>query len=101
MRFTPLVALGLLGLGSGSGRMTGQELPTPKAHFGHVMGEDGKLVRWADIVRYLDRLDARSERVLVRRLGKTTEGRDFIVVEVSSEENLRKRESLMRMARKI
>lgn len=64
-------------------------VPTPEAHFGHRMGEDRKLIEWARTVSYFEALDAASDRLTMRKLGKTTGGRDFIAAWISSPANLR------------
>ena len=58
-------------------------LPTPEAHFGHAMGEDRKLVLWADVVSYFRSLEASSDSVRVEDLGETTEGRPMIVAAIA------------------
>ena len=65
-------------------------IPTPESHFGHRMGEDRKLIEWARTVSYFEALDKASDSVLVRKLGKTTGGRDFIAAWISSPANLKK-----------
>lgn len=61
-----------------------QSIPSPERHFGHVIGADRKLVDWEGIVEYMQLVGARSERVNVRETGRTTLGRPFLVVEISS-----------------
>ena len=63
-------------------------IPSPSSHFGHVMGEDRKLVRWADVVDYFRALDAASDAVVVEELGKTTEGRPLIAATIASPETI-------------
>ena len=63
-------------------------LPTPDSHFGHAMGADRKLVRWADVVGYFRALDAASDAVVVNELGQTTEGRPLIVAAIASPETI-------------
>ncbi|MEX2301869.1 MAG: M14 metallopeptidase family protein [Bryobacterales bacterium] len=58
-------------------------VPTPEAHFGHRMGADRALVEWDDVVSYFTRLAGESDRVEVSELGKTTEGRPFLLVTVA------------------
>ena len=65
-------------------------IPTPESHFGHRMGEDRKLIEWARAVSYFEALDKASDSVMVRKLGKTTGGRDFIAAWISSPANLKK-----------
>jgi len=61
-----------------------QSIPSPERHFGHVIGADRKLVDWEGIVEYMQLVGTRSERVNVRETGRTTLGRPFLVVEISS-----------------
>ena len=63
-------------------------LETPEQFAGFRMGADKKLVRWDRIVEYMHKAAAASPRIKVDELGKTTEGNPFIVVTVSSPENL-------------
>ncbi len=42
------------------------------------MGEDRKLIEWEKTVSYFEALDRASDGIVVRKLGKTTGGRDFI-----------------------
>ena len=65
-----------------------QEIPSPEAFFGHEMGADRELVGWDRLVEYYDTLDARSDRIVVRRMGPSTLGHPFLMIFVSSPENL-------------
>ncbi len=49
---------------------------------------DFRLVKWAEVSDYLARVDAASDRVVVRELGKTTEGRPYLAAFVSSAETI-------------
>src|SRR6202011_89595 len=46
------------------------------------------LAEWATVVDYFRKVDAASDRVQVRELGKTTEGRPYLVAVVSNEETI-------------
>ncbi len=63
-------------------------IPTPEAHFGHAMGADRKLVRWSDVVRYFQSLDANSEALRLERLGFSTEGRPMVAAIIAAPETL-------------
>jgi hypothetical protein len=65
-----------------------QELKSPEEFFGFPMGSEGNLARWDKIVEYFYLLDQASDRIVVRELGKSTEGHPFILAIISSEENL-------------
>ena len=52
------------------------------------MGDDRKLADWTQIVDYFHKLDAASERVLVEDVGKTTQGRPFLITTITSQANM-------------
>ena len=62
--------------------------PTPAALLGFEPGAERRLVEWDTIVRYFRALDAASNRVQVRELGRTTNGAPFLVAFISSPANL-------------
>src|SRR5579862_4850065 len=64
-------------------------VPSPKDVLGYYIGEPKKLTYVADIDNYLRALAAASPRVKVMALGKTDEGRDFVVAFVGSEDSIR------------
>ncbi|HTX42538.1 MAG TPA: M14 family zinc carboxypeptidase, partial [Acidobacteriaceae bacterium] len=63
-------------------------VPSPKDVLGYWIGAPKKLTYYADILRYYDTLAAHTGRVKVIRIGKTEEGRESVIVFVSSEENI-------------
>lgn len=70
--------------------------PPPGAALGFEVGADRQLADWTQIVGYFERLDAASRRVLVEDVGRTTEGRPFLVVTISSEANMARLEAIRR-----
>jgi zinc carboxypeptidase len=62
-------------------------VPTPESVLGFVPGEDRKLADWSQVLAYLHALGAASGRVRVEEVGKTTLGRPFVLVTVTSEAN--------------
>ena len=65
------------------------QIPTPASVLGFEPGDDRKLADWAQITNYFSQLDKASDRVVVRELGKTTQGRPFILAAISSAKNLK------------
>jgi hypothetical protein len=65
-----------------------KQIPSPEAFFGFKMGADGKLARWDRIVEYFRVLEAGSDKIKVFELGRSTEGNPFLLVIISSPENL-------------
>jgi hypothetical protein len=64
-------------------------LPAPFDVLGYHIGAPKKLTYYADILKYYKALDAASPRVLVETIGRSDEGRELVVVWISSEENIR------------
>jgi Zinc carboxypeptidase len=62
-------------------------VPAPESVLGFVPGEDRKLVGWGQVLDYVQALDAASGRLSVEEVGKTTEGRPFVIVTVTSAAN--------------
>ncbi|MCC6930361.1 MAG: hypothetical protein IT359_15355 [Gemmatimonadaceae bacterium] len=58
-------------------------IPTPASVLGWEPGTDRKLPTWQQVTTYFRALDKASPRVSVRTLGKTVQGRDFIVAFIS------------------
>ncbi|MDZ7288424.1 MAG: M14 family metallopeptidase [candidate division KSB1 bacterium] len=68
---------------------TNGALPTPESVLGFRIGTEKKLADYHQMVEYLRKLDAMSERLQIENLGKTTEGNDFVMVIISSPANVR------------
>ncbi len=77
------------------------DLPTPEAFLGHKVGADTKLADWATIQAYFRTLDKGSDRMSIRSIGKSTEGREMIVAEISSPGNLRNLNKIYERAAKL
>ena len=59
-------------------------VPSPKDVLGYYVGEPKKLTYYADLVGYYRALEAKSPRVKVLTIGRTDEGRECVVVVISS-----------------
>ncbi|HYM12524.1 MAG TPA: M14 metallopeptidase family protein [Bryobacterales bacterium] len=64
-------------------------VPTPESFFGHKIGADRTMLDWSKVVDYFRRLEKSSDRIRVEELGKTTEGRPFILAIIAAPETLR------------
>ena len=71
-----------------AGTARAAEVPDPEAHFGFRPGADYRLATWGTVVDYFRKVDAASDRVLVRELGRTTEDRPYLVAIVSSPQTI-------------
>jgi hypothetical protein len=65
------------------------QVPTPASHFGHPIGVDRELLDWDKVVSYFQALAKTSDKIHVEELGKTAEGRPFVVATISSASTLR------------
>jgi len=65
-----------------------QPITSPEAAFGFKPGADRKLADWKELTSYFQKLSAESDRIRYEELGKTTEGRPFVALTISTPENL-------------
>jgi len=77
------------------------QLPSPEQFLGFRVGEDRKLARWDKIVEYFKLVDAASDRVTLRELGKTTLNNPFIALEISSAETIKNLNRYKQLERKL
>ncbi|HLJ46588.1 MAG TPA: M14 metallopeptidase family protein [Bryobacteraceae bacterium] len=66
-----------------------ETIPTPASHFGHPIGVDRELLDWDKVVSYFQALAKSSDKIVVKELGKTAEGRPFIAATISSADTIR------------
>ena len=64
-----------------------QSLTTPEQFFGHQIGADYELPNYTQLTEYWRTLATQSERMTLRSIGKTAEGRDQLMAIVTSPEN--------------
>src|SRR5579871_600152 len=91
----------LFALISLAGFAAAQSVPTPELFFGFKIGADKKLARYDKIVDYLHKVAEASPRVHVRTIGPTTQNNPFVIVEISSEENMRDLDRYKTLERKL
>jgi len=63
------------------------DVTSPRAQFGHDIGDDYMLVNYTQYEQYLQKLDRESDRVRVVDIGKTAEGRTEYTAIITSPEN--------------
>src|SRR5579864_2664371 len=76
-------------------------VPSPDKILGHIVGAPDFLTYSKDIYRYYDELAKASPRVKVYRVGKSEEGRDFLLVAVSDEANIAQLDHLRDITAKL
>jgi hypothetical protein len=65
-----------------------KHVTTPEEQFGFKPGTDRKLADWKELTAYYQKVASESPRVRYQELGKTMEGRPFVMLTVSAPENL-------------
>ena len=63
-------------------------LTSPETFFGHRLGADRKIARWDKIAAYFNLLSKESDRIKVIDMGPSTDGAPFLLVVISSPENI-------------
>lgn len=76
-------------------------VPTPEKILGYVVGAPNKLTYTKDIYRYFRALAAASPRVKIFTVGKSEEGRDFMLIAVSDESNIAQLDHLKDVTAKL
>lgn len=80
----------------------GQEkITSPEEFFGFELGSDRKIARWDRIVEYYMILEKESDKLKVINMGPSTMGNPFLVVIISSQENLSNLDRLQAINKKI
>ncbi len=74
---------------------------TPEQFFGHRIGADYVLPNYERMVAYWQRLDAESERIALRDIGRTAEGRTQMMAIVTSPGNHRSLERYRHIAERL
>jgi hypothetical protein len=68
------------------------QVTSPEQAFGFKLGTDRKLADWKELTEYYQKLASQSDRIKYTELGKTSFGRPFVALTISSPENLAKAE---------
>src|SRR3954447_14547266 len=79
----------------------GAAIQTPDEYFGFRIGSDRKLARWDKIVDYLQKVAAESNRIRFRNLGPTTNGNPYVLLEISSPDNLKQLDRFKALERRL
>ena len=73
----------------------------PAAHFGFELAADGKFAMWDQEVAYYEKLAKESDRIDLQVLGKSTQGRPFLLLTISSPQNLAKADRYKEISRQL
>lgn len=96
MRRVVAVALTLLAL-----PLAAQNLVPPSDEFGFTPGDDRRLIDYAQLTGYLERIAAASPRLELREVGRSPLGRPMFVLFVSSPDNLARLDELREINRAL
>jgi len=78
-----------------------KKITSPEEFFGFQMGSDRKMARWDKIVEYFMLLEKQSDKIKVINMGPSTEGNPFLLVIISSPDNLANLEHFKEVNAKI
>ena len=92
-----LVILGFLAQVAGAQK----KVTSPEEFFGFQMGSDRKMARWDKIVEYYTLLEQESSDIKVINMGPSTMGHPFLLVIISSADNLANLERLQEVNAKL
>ncbi len=81
--------------------MSIKNITSPEEFFGKMPGSDRFLISWDKLCAYYRLLESESPCVKVTSPGKTTEGNEFLIVYVSSEENLKNLDKYSKISKKL
>jgi hypothetical protein len=76
-------------------------VPDPASHFAHPIGVDNELLDWDKVVSYFYLLGKNSDRIQVREIGKTAEGRPLIAATIAAPETLRNLDRYVEIQRRL
>src|SRR2546421_11548730 len=77
------------------------QVPSPQSVLGFHPTDDKTIADWRQIVDYFTKLDTASNRVVVREIGKSTNGNPIIVAFISSPDNIKNLEKYRRISAKL
>ena len=73
----------------------------PAAHFGFELTADGTYAMWDQEVAYYEKLAKESDRIDLQVLGKSTQGRPFLMLTISSPQNLARADRFKEISRQM
>ncbi|HJS73425.1 MAG TPA: M14 family zinc carboxypeptidase, partial [Vicinamibacteria bacterium] len=88
-------------LGTLPARAGVEDVVSPSSFFGFELGADGEMARYPKVLEYLKQIAATSDRVLYKEIGKTTLGNDYVLLQISSPENLARLDRLVEINRRL
>jgi len=104
IQFVVCLVVGLLFFSSGYPVLAAdaqEQVTSPEEYFGFQLGSDRNIARWDKIVAYFQVLGKQSDKLKVIDMGPSTMGNPFLLVIISSPNNLANLERLQRVNSKL
>jgi len=83
-------------LASAQGKIT-----SPKEQFGFNIGDDYQLLNYTQLVAFWQKLDKESDRMVLKDIGKTAEGRTMIMAIITSPKNMKNLDRYKQISRRL
>src|SRR5690606_31226035 len=96
-----MVMIGLLAALVTQSEAAGVRIPTPAEIIRFEPGTDRTLVDYDQLIRYYKILDAASERVILKPVGTSTEGRTLYLLFISSPQNLMRLDAIQAVQQRL
>ena len=77
------------------------QVPSPRSVLGFYPTDDKTIADWRQIADYFAKLDKASNRVTVKEIGKTTNGKPLIVAFISSSDNIKNLDKYRQISAKL
>lgn len=78
------------------------QIPSPETHLGFRVGDDRKLADWEQVTTYFQKIaQAAPDRVQFQEIGKSTLGKPFVYLTISSPENIRNLEHYRQIQQRL
>ena len=77
------------------------QVPSPRSILGFTPSDDKTIADWRQITDYFAKLDKASNRVTVKEIGKSTNGKPLIVAFISSSDNIKNLEKYRQISAKL
>lgn len=77
------------------------QIKTPEEYFGFRLGTDGEVAAYPKVVEYMQELARLSDRVKFEELGTATMGTPYVLVTITSTQNLARLDRLMAINRRL
>ena len=83
-------------------QVSSPEVPSPESRLGFHVGEDRKLADWEQVTSYFEKVaQAAPDRVQFQEIGKSTLGKPFVYLTISSPENIRNLEHYRQIQQRL